>query len=63
MYGSIWECGIYFRSLINQIWDSVDLYRASLRWQTTGGITTTAMVEDGDRPEEKPRPPAGGTSF
>lgn len=58
-----WECVSYFRSWINQIWDSVDLYRASLRWQTPEGLTTTATVEDGDRPEEKPRPPAGGQSF
>ena len=32
-------------------------------WQATGAIKGTAMPEDGERPEEKPRPPAGGQSY
>ena len=55
-----WESTSYLRSWINKIWDNVYLYRATLSWQTPDGLTTAAMVEDDDRPEEKPRPPSGG---
>ena len=48
------------RSWISQILDQVAYIRASCSWQAAGAINTTAMVEDGMRPEEKPRPPAGG---
>lgn len=48
------------RSWISQILDQVAYIRASRSWQAAGAINTTAMVEDGMRPEEKPRPPAGG---
>lgn len=48
------------RSWISEILDKVAYIRASRSWQTAGATTTAAMVEDGERPNEKPRPPAGG---
>lgn len=48
------------RSWISEILDQVAYVRTSRSWQATGVNSTTAMVEDGERPTEKPRPPAGG---
>ena len=48
------------RSWISEILDRVAYTRAFCSWQATGVIKDTAMSEDGERPEEKPRPPAGG---
>lgn len=49
-----------FRSRINEIWDRLDRHRAKKGWQSLTSCSAAAMVDDGDRPEEKPRPPAGG---
>lgn len=48
------------KSWISEILDMVAYVRASCSWQAVGAVNTTAMVEDELRPEEKPRPPAGG---
>ncbi len=53
----------YLRSWISEIWDKVAHVRASLSWQTTEANNTTAMVEDGERPTEKPRPPYGAAMY
>lgn len=50
----------FSRSWISEIWEQVAHIRASCSWQATGANTVTAMAEDGERPEEKPRPPTGG---
>lgn len=57
MYPDVWQMARYFRSWVDEIWGYVDQYRAFQCWQTPEGPTTAAMVEDGDRPEKKPRPP------
>ena len=60
LYGYWYDSWRRLRSWISQILDQVAYIRASRSWQAAGAINTTAMVEDGMRPEEKPRPPAGG---
>jgi hypothetical protein len=60
-WGQYWHYGYgHLRSWVSEILDRFAYTRASRSWQTTGAITTTAMVEDGERPKEKPRPPSGG---
>ncbi len=67
MYSSYWywyDEMLSLRSWISEIWNKVDQCRMSRSWQVAGTSSITAMIEDGDRPEEKPRPPAGGhTSY
>lgn len=60
MYSYWYDSWRSLRSWISEILDQVAYIRASRSWQAAGVINTTAMVEDGMRPEEKPRPPAGG---
>lgn len=48
------------RSWISEILDKVAYIRASRSWQTAEAIKGTAMPEDGERPDGKPPPPAGG---
>ena len=47
-------------SWISEIQEMVAHIHSSRSWQATEGNNVTAMTEDGERPEEKPRPPAGG---
>lgn len=49
----------HLRSWISEILDRLVYIRASRSWQAAGVINATAIAEDGERPDEKPRPPCG----
>ena len=56
MFPDLWEFARYIRSWIMDIWDKVDLRLASRSWQTAEATNITAMMEEADRPDGKPRP-------
>ena len=62
-YWDLWDMFRGFRSWISEILARVDLYCAKRGWQTAPSNVSTAMLIDSDRPEEKPRPPSGGTEI
>lgn len=62
LWWDYWDDWRHLRAWISEILDKVAHIRTSLSWQTTEVNEATAMAEDGERPEEKPRPPAGGQS-
>ena len=60
-WSKYWNYGYgHLRSLVSEILDGDTHTRALSNRQTARAITTAAAVEDGERPKEKPRPPAGG---
>lgn len=60
---SLWGWCDHWRDLIGWFHEAMgQVYQryASRSWQASKVTTATAMAEDIDRPDEKPRPPAGG---
>ena len=60
---SYWDWYDDVRNLISWFREAAErVYQrhASRSWQASEVTKATAMAEDVDRPDEKPRPPAGG---